>query len=80
MTGSGFWHILHNVLNTCKFRVILMSKRPFVGIVFQCCNVYGRAYVNKDSTAYTARCPRCSQPIRIAISSQGSSSRFFTSG
>ncbi len=56
------------------------SKRKFLGIIFTCCNVYGRLYKNKMGTAYVGRCPRCMRPIRVPInpdSSNGTSRRFF---
>ena len=56
-----------------------MEKRSFVGVLFQCCRVYGRAYLNRDATAYEARCPRCYQSVRLKVSPTGSTSRFFTS-
>ena len=56
-----------------------MAKRPFVGILFQCCRVYGRAYLRPDRTAYEARCPRCYQNVRLGVSAQGSQSRFYSS-
>ena len=57
-----------------------MAKRSFVGILFECCQVYGRAYLRPDQTAYEARCPRCYQPIKLAVSPQGDASRFFSTG
>jgi len=57
-----------------------MSKRRFIGVLFRCCKVYGRAYLKADGTAYEARCPRCLKVARIEVSAQGSSSRFFSVG
>ena len=54
-----------------------MEKRDFVGVMFECCNIYSRVYIDKDRKAYTARCPRCGRPIHIKISPDGSDSRFF---
>ena len=36
-----------------------MEKREFIGIVFKCCKVYSRVYLNKEKTAYVGVCPRC---------------------
>ena len=55
-----------------------MQKRDFIGVMFECCNVYSRVYINKDQTAYTSRCPRCGRPLYIKISPDGSDSRFFS--
>ena len=57
-----------------------MAGRPFVGLMFRCCNVYRRAYLNAKGTAYTASCPRCSERARINVSPKGAKSRFFSSG
>ena len=58
----------------------MVKKRDFLGIIFECCNVYARAYINKDRTAYTARCPRCGKSARIRIAKNGTSDRFFRTG
>jgi hypothetical protein len=52
-------------------------ERPFLGVVFKCCKVYSRIYLNKQRTAYVGWCPRCAKPIRITISPNGTDSRFF---
>lgn len=57
-----------------------MGKRVYIGVLFRCCNLYGRAYLNSESSAYLARCPRCAQPIKIEISPYGSESQFFSIG
>lgn len=53
------------------------TPRKFLGIMFDCCNVYGRLYPNKDNTAYVGRCPRCMRPIRVPIGENGTGQRFF---
>jgi len=58
----------------------MMEKRDFVGLIFECCNVYARAYINRERTAYTAQCPRCGKPARIRIAKNGSRDRFFKAG
>ena len=57
-----------------------MGKRAFVGVMFRCCHIYGRAYLNREASAYEARCPRCAQSIQIRVSPQGAKSRFFSVG
>lgn len=52
--------------------------RPFLGVHFVTCRVYGRIYRNGEGTAYVGRCPRCGAPVRVPIGEGGSSERFFT--
>ena len=54
-----------------------LSPRPFLGVYFVNCSVYGRLYKNSEGTAYVGRCPKCGQPYRIKIGSEGTSARFF---
>lgn len=53
------------------------NKANFLGIMFECCNVYGRIYKNKEGTHYQGKCPRCLREIKIRIGEGGSSQRFF---
>jgi hypothetical protein len=55
-----------------------LPKRSFLGVHFQCCNVYSRIYKNKEGTAYTGFCPQCGKPVKILIGKGGTDSRFFT--
>ena len=54
------------------------KERPYLGVHFECCNIYLRIYRNRAGTAYVGNCPRCGKPVRINIGRGGSSSRFFT--
>lgn len=56
------------------------ARRPFIGMLFRCCHVYARVYLNADKTAYEGGCPRCGAPVRIGVKPGGSSSRFWTAG
>ena len=53
------------------------QKRAFLGIMFECCNVYGRIYKNNEGTYYIGKCPRCLREIRIRVGEGGVSQRFF---
>lgn len=53
------------------------AGRPYLGLRFDCCGAYARAYRNHDRTAYVGSCPRCGGSVRIRIGSEGVSARFF---
>lgn len=53
------------------------QKRKFLGILFECCNVYRRIYINREKNAYEGACPRCGGRVKVAIGPEGSSGRFF---
>jgi len=51
--------------------------RPFIGVMFKCCKVYSRIYLNKQGTAFVGWCPRCAAQIHIKVSPDGTDARFF---
>lgn len=53
------------------------NKNKFLGILFDCCNVYGRIYKNKEGTFYQGRCPKCMRLLKIKVGDGGTTSRFF---
>lgn len=53
------------------------NRKKFLGIMFECCNVYHRIYINKEDNAYEGRCPKCFAEVRALIGEDGSTSRFF---
>ena len=51
--------------------------RPFLGVHFAACRVYGRLYRNQEGTAYEGRCARCGRFVRVPVGAQGTDQRFF---
>ncbi|TNF53458.1 hypothetical protein EP227_05900 [bacterium] len=54
-----------------------LVKRKFIGVWFECCDVYERVYINKKKTAYVGWCPKCAHRVEIKINPRGTTSRFF---
>ena len=57
---------------------MMARTKRFIGIHFECCNVYRRIYINKERNAYEGHCPKCLGEIKVRIGSEGTDSRFFT--
>ena len=55
-----------------------MAQEKFIGILFECCNVYRRIYLNKEKNAYEGKCPKCSGEIKVMIGPDGTDTRFFS--
>ncbi len=55
----------------------MAEKRQFLGIMFECCNVYGRIYKNKEGTAYVGKCPKCLKNVMVKVGNEGTNNRFF---
>jgi len=54
------------------------ASRPFLGIHFACCEVYGRVYLNRAKTLYFGNCPHCARQVRFRVGPGGTEARFFT--
>ncbi len=52
-------------------------SRKFLSILFDCCQVYNRIYINAEQTAYVGRCPKCLSQVRVGIGKNGTSARTF---
>jgi len=53
------------------------DPRAWIGVLFECCNVYARIHKTNDGTSYAGFCPRCNAKIRVGIGSGGTSQRIF---
>jgi hypothetical protein len=43
------------------------QRREFLGIIFQCCQVYGRVHRLQGQDIYEGRCPRCMRRVSVRI-------------
>lgn len=53
------------------------ARSNYLGIMFNCCNIYARIYKNKEGTAYVGHCPKCMRKIRVPIGEGGTGQRIF---
>jgi hypothetical protein len=51
--------------------------KKFIGVMFECCKVYRRIYINKENNAYEGNCPRCRKKVKAIIGQGGTDNRFF---
>jgi hypothetical protein len=51
--------------------------RPFISVLFSCCNAYVRVYRSPDASHYLAHCPKCAKSVRFTIGDEGTDSRSF---
>lgn len=52
-------------------------RRPFVSVLFQCCQIYQRIYLNQEGTAFVGWCPKCCAKVEVRVDPSGSDERFF---
>lgn len=55
----------------------MTQEKKFIGILFECCNIYRRIYINKEKNGYEGRCPKCRGEIKVKIGQGGTDTRFF---
>jgi len=53
------------------------KPRPHLGVIFKCCRIYSRIYLNKKGDTFVGWCPKCAAKMEIEVSPYGSDSRFF---
>lgn len=53
------------------------AARPYLSVLFACCNVYQRVYRDPSQAAYVGRCPKCGRSVRFPIGQTGTAARFF---
>lgn len=56
------------------------KPRPFLGMLFTCCNVYQRIYLDKTETAYAGACPKCGKRVTIKAAPGANKTKFWSAG
>lgn len=56
----------------------MAKPKPWLGIMFECCSVDRRIYINNDQNAYEGQCPKCRGKIKVIISPDGTTRRIFS--
>lgn len=51
--------------------------RPYICILFECCQVYARIYRKPDQLHYHGRCPKCLRTLHVRVGPQGTADRMF---
>ena len=64
-------------ISTLKTPSAPAAPRPYLSVLFDCCNVYQRIYRDLDGTRYAGRCPRCGRSVTFAVGPGGTHDRFF---
>lgn len=45
--------------------------KPFLGVYFSRCKIYGRLYPGRDDLYFVGNCPRCGFPVKIKRGKEG---------
>ena len=54
------------------------TARPFLGVLFECCNIYRRLYLHKSGRMYAGVCPKCGRAVRFPVDDRkGEKARFW---
>lgn len=53
------------------------AVRPFLSVLFACCNVYQRVYKDPSENAYRGGCPKCGRSVHFPVGQSGTAARFF---
>ena len=53
------------------------TGRPFLSVLFNCCQVYQRVYRSVDGRDYQGRCPKCGRSVKFVVGPGGTGERSF---
>lgn len=53
------------------------KPRPYISVLFDCCQVFARIYRQPGDRVYRGRCPRCLRKLTVRVGPDGTSTRIF---
>ena len=55
-----------------------LRGRKFIGVMFECCSIYGRVYYSESKKGYYGACPICRRRVNVKVDPEkGIDARFF---
>jgi hypothetical protein len=67
----------HHADSTPAMNASTRAPKPWLGILFNCCHVYGRIHKQPDGRYYKGRCPSCGTDVSARVGPSGTNQRFF---
>lgn len=53
------------------------TGRPWIGVLFECCDVYRRVYRKHEQSRYVGHCPKCGRRVSLRVGPDGVKARLF---
>ena len=69
--------MLNNQFDNHEMNAVGHRRRPYVGVLFECCGIYVRIYRRPGQMFYLGRCPKCLRTVRLRVGRDGTAARFF---
>jgi len=57
-----------------------VTGRSYIGVHYECCQVYSRVYLKQEQKKQISHCPKCGNAFHIKFSENGTDSPFWLAG